>query len=290
MNKLVLERLFKKDILKRIFLERLTEPLHLNVIAAFVALFGSTRSKITFDLVVRQQYAFCLLNAADRAIKEGYKRVTAMEFGVANGAGLMNICSIAALVTKETGIEFDIYGFDTGEGMPPPKDYRDHPEQYFTGDFPMSDIPALKARLPANAHLILGPVEQTVPEFVKSLDSNSPIGFVVIDVDYYHSTVECLKVLEGAPETLQSCVCIYLDDITFEIHNSWSGELAAVREFNEAHDLRKIEPYNFLRTKRIFKNPKWIDHIFTLHVLDHPVRQPEGKTPRGRVLNNPFLQ
>jgi len=289
MNKLVLKRIFKKDILHRIFLERLSEPLHLNVIAAFVAIFGSTRSKIAFDLIVRQQHAFCLLNAADRALLEGSRRVTVIEFGVANGAGLLDICRIAKMVTRATGIEFDIYGFDSGQGMPPPKDFRDHPEHYFVGDFPMNDTEGLRRRLPPNARLILGPVEQTVPQFVGTVTPESPIGFVSVDVDYYHSTVECLKVFDIAPDRLQSCVSIYLDDISFESHNSWSGELGAVREFNEAHQLRKIEPYNFLRTKRIFKNPKWLDHIFTLHTLDHPFRQPENKAPTKRVLDNPYL-
>jgi hypothetical protein len=173
--------------------------------------------------------------------------------------------------------------------MPPPRDYRDHPEHYFTGDFPMSNPQRLKALLPANAHLILGPIDQTILRFNDSRDPRSPIGFVSIDVDYYYSTVDCLKILDADPSVLQSCVTIYLDDISFESHNSWSGELGAVREFNMAHEFRKIEPYNFLRSKRIFKNPEWIDHIFTLHVMDHPFRQPENKLASGRVLDNPHL-
>jgi hypothetical protein len=74
------------------------------------------RSKVDFDLIVRPQHAFCLLTAADQAIKYGYKSVTALEFGVANGAGLQNICEVAALVTRATGVEFQIAGFDTGQG------------------------------------------------------------------------------------------------------------------------------------------------------------------------------
>ena len=34
----------RKDIWRRIAVERLTEPLHLNVIAAFVAIFGGHRT------------------------------------------------------------------------------------------------------------------------------------------------------------------------------------------------------------------------------------------------------
>jgi hypothetical protein len=59
------------------------------------------------------------LYVADEAKKLGLKSVTLAEFGVANGAGLLNICLVAQRVTKATGIEFDIYGFDSGKGMPP---------------------------------------------------------------------------------------------------------------------------------------------------------------------------
>jgi hypothetical protein len=44
--------------LRHIAAERLTEPLHLNVIAAFVLVFGTFRAKVAFDLVLRRQFAF----------------------------------------------------------------------------------------------------------------------------------------------------------------------------------------------------------------------------------------
>jgi hypothetical protein len=109
MNKLLLTKLKERKILARIFLERLSEPLHLNVISLFIFIFGSIRNRIAFDLIVLQHHSFCLLNAADRAILEGTKKVTVIEFGVANGTGLVNICQVARIVTKATGIEFDIY-------------------------------------------------------------------------------------------------------------------------------------------------------------------------------------
>jgi hypothetical protein len=39
------------------FRERLTEPLHLNIASAFVAAFGSYRTKVDFDLIRRRHYA-----------------------------------------------------------------------------------------------------------------------------------------------------------------------------------------------------------------------------------------
>lgn len=65
MNRFVLRRLLERRIWGRILRERLTEPIHLNVAALAVALFGSYRRKVDFDLIMRPQHAFGLLRAAD---------------------------------------------------------------------------------------------------------------------------------------------------------------------------------------------------------------------------------
>ena len=48
-------------------LERLTEPLHLNMAAAFIAAFGGFHAKVAFDLVYKQPYTWGILRAADQA-------------------------------------------------------------------------------------------------------------------------------------------------------------------------------------------------------------------------------
>jgi hypothetical protein len=283
-----IRKLKEVRIWERIVRERLSEPLHLNLISLPVLAFGSVRSKIYFDLLIRQQHAFGLLNAADKAKALGLQSVSALEFGVANGAGLVNICVLAEKITAATGVQFKVFGFDTGTGMPPPRDYRDHPEHYMTGDFPMQDPKQLQSLLPKFAKLVFGDVSETVPRFLSELDDSSPIGFVSIDVDYYWSTVQSLRVLDGRSGQYLPTVTMYLDDISYEEHNSWCGELGAIREFNEAHDLRKIEPFNHLRTRRLFKNADWIDNMYTLHVLDHAWRSPGGNPAASRVLGNPY--
>jgi hypothetical protein len=70
-----------------VFVERATEPIHLNLLAAITAACGTYRAKVDFDLVVRQQYAVPILYVADAARQHGYKTVTLVEFGVASGAG-----------------------------------------------------------------------------------------------------------------------------------------------------------------------------------------------------------
>lgn len=53
-------------------------------------------------------------------------------------------------------------------------------------------------------------------------------------------------------------------------YSSWAGELLAINEFNAEHEMRNIEQYRFLRSRRIFKDARWIDQIFILHLFDHP--------------------
>ena len=286
----LIQKLRYPRIWRRVLLERLTEPLHLNFLSAFVAIFGSFRARVAFDLVLRQQHAFGLLKAADNARACRLEALTVVEFGVASGAGLLNLCEIGRRVTRATGVRLDIVGFDTGTGMPEPKDYRDHPEYYAAGDFPV-DRPALAARLPSNARVIYGDIERTVPEFRRSLTSAAPVGFVSLDVDYYSSSRAALQLFEDAdPRRYLPWVVLYLDDVMFDGHNEWCGELLAVSEFNAAHPARKIGRFNFLRNTRVFRNPAWIDHMHMLHVLDHPYRQPGSRPGAGPVvLQNPYL-
>lgn len=284
----IIRRLRQRHIWERIFRERLSEPLHLNLLSIPVALFGSTRAKVYFDLLLRQHHAYGLLRAADTALELGISRVVAIEFGVANGAGLLNICDIANRIQKETGVAFQVVGFDSGTGMPLPADYRDHPEHYQAGDFPMQQPERLKAMLPAYASLVLGPLAETVPKFVRSLNYQAPVGFVSLDVDYYTSSRDALSVFDGPPDVYLPHFPLYADDVMFDSHNPWCGELLSINEFNETHEYRKIAPATFLRNKRLFKKADWIDHMFTVHILDHRYRT-ESRSSQ-RVLDNPYIE
>ena len=270
----LLSRLSRQSRRSRLVTERLTEPLHLNLVSLFVALFGSFRAKVDHDLIVRQQFAFPILHAADKAREQGLKRITIAEFGVANGAGLFNMCKIANSVTKVTGVEFDVFGFDTGAGLPPAVDYRDHPEMFQQSDFPM-DVDRLRAALPSFAQLVIGDVAETVPSFCKTLSPDSPLAFVSMDLDYYSSTKPALEIFKGNAENYLPAVLLYLDDTVIETANPWCGELLAVNEFNEENETRKIAPFPMLRPRRLFKNSRWIDQIYLLHTLDHPARAPK---------------
>lgn len=289
MRSLVWSKLKQRHIWRRIFLERLSEPIHLNLVSGLVAIGGTLRAKIAHDLIVRPFNAFAILQAADWARRYGMSQVTLIEFGVASGAGLLNMAFIAERVTRLTGVRFHIYGFDTGRGMPPAEDYRDHPDIYSPGDFPM-DFAALRARLPANTELILGDVAETLPAFLANVSAEAPIGYVEFDVDYYRSTRDALAVLaDENPAKYLPIVVAYLDDIVIDLHNRWCGALLAVEEFNAAQRFRKVEYPTFLENTRLFRRAVWIKQMRFAHILDHPLRIRPMDSNR-HVIGNPYLK
>ena len=272
----------------RLFFEKITEPVHVNLMALVVQLFGSFRSKVTFDLVLREYHAYSLLKAADQARECGIEEITAVEFGVAAGTGLINISNLSKKVTDATGVRIKVVGFDTGKGMPAPLDYRDHPDLYQKGDFPM-DFERLRKALPSDVELVLGELKETLPGWLKQNEGRQPIGYVSVDVDYYSSTVDALKILEGSAASYLPFVVMYFDDIMFDQHNDACGELLAIHEFNKAKSNRLIQRPAFIQSKRVYKNAPWLKHIFYCHVLDHSHRACNNREAAPRRLDNPFL-
>lgn len=289
MNLGYFKKLFQPHIIRRIFIERFTEPIHVNLLTLLVAIFGNYRQKILFDLVLRQNHAFSLYEAFKIAKQQKVNRISVIEFGVSTGGGLMNICKIANKLSKLFEIEVIIFGFDTGEGMPAPKDFRDHPELYQQGDFKM-DQKLLLNKLPDNCKLIIGPIENTLTEFLNLLDKeNAPLGFISFDLDYYSSTNTALELLKCPAKYLLPKLPLYFDDLALWSHNSKSGEWLSIKEFNKTCHHRVIEQDPFLKNRRVFKNAEWLNHIYFLHVLDSDIRNQINQQREIAVLKNPYL-
>lgn len=281
------DKLLLRRVWKRLYFERLGEPLVYQVASLGALLFGTYEQKIKYDLVPRQPYA-CGLDIACRiARQEGVTSLIAIEFGVAAGGGLLNLACIAKRLERVTGISFRVVGFDTGTGMPPASDYRDHPEMYREGDFPQPA--SLVERLPPNAELRLGRVEDQVETFVRTLPPESRIGFIAMDLDYYSSTKAALAVLLGEAQRYLSRVPMYFDDVLDIGHNPFCGELLAISEFNAEHRMRKIAKWDQLKHRRVFRRAPWIDQMYCAYILDHPYRSPSMKRSKRRVLDNPYL-
>jgi hypothetical protein len=89
---------------------------------------GTMRQKEKYELLHRKHFAYGLLKAADVARYFGHQRVTVCEFGVAHGAGLLNICLLVEHIGPEVGVKFDVFGFDTGTGLTSVIGHKDHAE------------------------------------------------------------------------------------------------------------------------------------------------------------------
>jgi hypothetical protein len=166
-------------------------------------------------------------------------------------------------------VEIAIYGFDTGKGMPPPRDYRDMPYLWQSGYFAM-DVPKLQARL-RTAKLILGEVEETLLDFTTREDP-PPIGFISFDLDYYFSTVTALRIFEVNHRYLMPRVACYFDDMAGDIDwafSEFTGELLAIKEFNAGHEHIKIAPVSGLRFSHNRVPKVWYEQMFVAHMFTH---------------------
>ena len=238
---------------------------------------GTFRERVRFDTVNRPQHAFGLLTAADVARFTGVDEIVAVEFGVAEGAGLINLREVADLVTSETGVGIRVVGFDSGTGLPEPADFRDHPEIWSAGDFAMGDLDALRTRLRGDVQLVIGAVADTIGPFVEQL--TTPVGFVSFDLDLYSSTRDALALFAADVELLLPVVIAYFDDVIGGprrigslFRTAVAGPLLAIDEFNRGHERRAIDRVRILRYRRPFDREIWIERTYALHVLDHPIR------------------
>jgi len=286
---IMFKKIFQKRILKRIYLERLGEPLIYNIASLYVLLFGTLAKKIDYDLVPRQPYAFGLNEAFKRARALGIQKINIIEFGVAQGTGLFNLADIASKLSKFYGVDYLVTGFDTGAGMPKPNDFRDHPEKYRTGDYPPGKLN--QSNLPDKTQLIYGPICETVRDYLANVKKGDVISFVSIDVDYYSSTLDCFELFSADSEFFLPSTILYFDDISNVDHNEFMGELLAIKEFNQATENKKICKMTQLSNWRIFKNALWLDQMYFLHVLDAAYRKPENWLElKPSILSNPYLE
>jgi hypothetical protein len=177
-----------------------------------------------------------MYDAALLAKTLGYARISAVEFGVAGGQGLLAIEHYSEIVFRKTGVQFESYGFDMGnaQGLPAPTDYRDMPYLWEAGDYRM-DEEALRKRL-KRSKLYLGNVSKTVADFIE--DRPAPLGVCFFDLDYWSSTAHALKLFDLIAEDRLPRVTCYFDDI--DVASSWTGVLAAISDFNLAHPDKKI--------------------------------------------------
>jgi hypothetical protein len=228
----------------------------------------------------REQYLWGTLLAVRIATALSLPRVSVLELGVAGGNGLIALERAAAAAAELSGVGVDVYGFDSGAGMPEPSDERDLPWLIEPGWFDM-DEQALRARL-STAQLLLGPVRETVAQFLAA--EAAPVGFIAFDLDYYSATMDAFALLEGAPERLLPRITSYFDDVFGYGWTDFTGERAAIADFNAAHPRRKIGKIHGMRySLPPSQQPlAWHEQMYLIHLFDHPeYRTSEGPLAEG---------
>ncbi|MGH7836337.1 MAG: hypothetical protein ACREQC_00775, partial [Candidatus Binataceae bacterium] len=188
--------------------------------------------RVAIDADERAHYTYCVYHAARLARRLNLTKMAVVEFGVAGGNGLIFLEGLAPEIRDSLGIDLEIYGFDSAQGLPPSIKPEDLPYAAKAGSFKM-DLDALRARL-ALAKLVIGDVKETVPGFFQKF-SPAPVGVVLIDLDLYTPTTAALQLLAAHPQNFLPRVFCYFDDITgneVEMFSECNGELLAISEFN----------------------------------------------------------
>jgi hypothetical protein len=168
--------------------------------------------------------------------------------------------SLCAQLSKNHPIEYEIYGFDSGEGLPNPHGYKDLPYK-FGAEFYRMNVEEVRKRV-AKSKLILGDVNNTVKTaFGES--QPAPIGVIFFDLDYYSSTAAALNLFNiyGDKYFLPRVQC-YFDDV--DCIESL-GERLAIKEFNEKNTAKKIQN-NYATQQRVDISGY---KIFEYHHFEH---------------------
>lgn len=221
-------------------------------------------SKVFWEALVRPQYAAGVFFAAAEAQRLQFSEISVLEFGVANGAGLRILERHAAAASREFGVAISVFGFDRGTGLPAPIDFRDHPDAWRMGDYPMN-ADGLRAQVGAHTHLVLGDVAETVPGFVKN--QRFPVGFVSVDLDLYSSTRDALRLFTLPRRQMLPHTAMYFDETLMAFNHHFAGELLAIEEFNSENDAVKIDRWRAVRTLTAFPESPWLDAMYMAHDL-----------------------
>jgi hypothetical protein len=229
----------------------------------------SSENSFFLDLSAQQgcshNYTWGVIQAGNLAKGLGVPRISVLEFGVAGGNGLVALEKISEKVSAHYEVGIDVYGFDTGVGLPQSEDYRDLPDILCQGDFPM-DVGLLRKHL-TKARLFLGLIKETITEFIQS--SPAPVAFISFDMDFYSSTMQGFKLLEAADTILLPRVYCFFDDVF--ACGDFNGERLAISDFNASHPTRKISHIyglQYFLPNGVGNGMLW-DKYYMAYIFDH---------------------
>jgi hypothetical protein len=246
------------------------EPLRIMLARKLIKTFSMLpyEERVAIGAVERPTYAYCIFQAAKLASLLNYKKISVLEFGCGGGNGLVVAENHIFEVERIFDVKLELYGFDTGTGLPKPRDYRDIPH-FFRGGLYKMDIDAVQRKLKL-AKLVIGDVKKTCTKFFEEYDP-APIGCILQDLDYYSSTLDSFTIFDAEPVHFLPRVFMYFDDIVggdVWLSNDYTGERLAIDEFNQQHKFKKIcQNYYLLEEYRI---PWFSSMIRIYHDFEHP--------------------
>jgi hypothetical protein len=222
--------------------------------------------EVALNWTARPSYAYCTYHAADLARRLGISRISVIEFGVAGGNGLIFLKDLAARVREALGVEVEVYGFDTGAGLPEVTTIEDLPYWFRPTQYRM-DEPTLRSRLHP-AKLVLGNVADTVSEFFARYNP-APVGAIFNDLDLYTSTRDSLRLFEQDVSRFLPRLFMYFDDVIgteLEMYSECNGQLLALSEFNS----RQQAVFVGLNQNLLARNEvKYRYQIYYAHMRSH---------------------
>lgn len=268
-------RIYGLNIIKAIYYHIKTSfisplPIRIYFFQVLMSKLGTFKQRLKYDANLYPAYAYGMYCAALQAKSLGLKKISSIEFGVGTGNGLIAMEKHAIEIYNLTGVEFEIYGFDSGKGLPKPTDYRDQGYFWNESDFVM-DQKKLENNL-SFSNLVIGEIQSTIDTFIND-KLTFPIGFISFDLDYYSSTLESFKIFKVSENLLLPRVECYMDDISSTellVASEGTGVLKAISDFNqgigEEKKIFKREGMSHLRSIP----SSWNEKAYVFHSFNHP--------------------
>ena len=174
------------------------------------------------------------------------------EFGVGEGISLFNYLKGLKYYCSSHKVDiskYNIFLFDSFEGLPEYKDQKNENPAWSRGMFSSSTdyIKKIIQRVCGDDQpkvtFINGYYEMTLTSRLREKLLNFPPSIVNIDVDYYEST---RIVLNWIYTILQNGTIFHFDDLYEYLGSPYKGEFLAISEFNELHKVEKslLFPFN----------------------------------------------
>jgi len=219
-------------------------------------------NKKFFDLIKkgklpRPHYGLSLLLAAQQAKDLGLKKIKVVELGCGNLNGLIDIENYITDIKRFLDIEFEVYGFTLKNGLP---DYKENNYnrlyRYQPGEYPLENKKNLKKL--KFSKIYFGDIKKTIPNFLndhKKTFTESPLGVIFFDLDYYSSTKLGLNLFKLSSNNYLPRTYVYFDDHSFSTFDE--GEKKAVNEFNKISKYKISDIEELAEQLSIFFN-KWI--------------------------------